>query len=154
MPTCSTASGSALICYLISSSRGVQWDSPSPHNQSVKATKTVSVLFAQSSYQKGLLGSHIPHQPAPTGTTVRKLTGLRVLLQDMFGHVWCLPNPGLLLLAEPYPQNTPTPPTQPWATAKILGLLLLEQSPQAGLVLTVGFVPPGAACTPNHHPVG
>lgn len=52
--------------------------------------------------------------------------------------------------------KTPRQPLlNPRAQQKSWGLLLLEQfPPQAGLALVIGFVPPGAACTPSHHPAG
>lgn len=67
-------------------------------------------------------------------------------------HVLSIPSPGVLRLAEPHPQNTA--PHNPGAQQKSWGSSCLSDPPQAGLALAVGFVPPGAVCTPSHHPAG
>lgn len=62
---------------------------------------------------------------------MRRLAGLGVLCGGLqaLRHILSISSPGPLHLAEPHPQNTLSASAGPHSTAKILGLLLLEQCP-------------------------
>lgn len=69
--------------------------------------------------------------------------------REELGHVWCFQSSGPLCLTQNLIPKTPQqPPFHSGTQQKLSCFSCLSNSSQAGLVLVVGFVLPGMACTP------